>query len=382
MMSKTDIFFNKVLKTSLLIATIAFVLLVLDLFFALINQALDCSSSLCVIDADQPFFRTSLVILVVLVVLFVIVARTILLFLLRQTELTDANIYRQKIAELVETGEEFSKSQLYEEIQKIKSLQQEKEQEVVEPNVEKGQLSFEDLKFEEQEEEEVVEIPIKTKKKTKPHTVVVVPEVKEEVVKQEEPKVVVKEIKEKKDKTEVELLQDRIKSILNKVSSDSEDEIYEDIEIVEEKVVEEEIIEEDFEDELIEEEVVEEVIKVVVKPVIEKVKVPKKIEEKPAVKAVSSGVEVKRTKIDIIEYIEKNTELSKNKGNIFLKYFAEVVKEELSKENDVVIPGFGTFTIIEMPAKDAVNPQTNEAMIVPAHKQARLRFDSEFKDKF
>ena len=92
--------------------------------------------------------------------------------------------------------------------------------------------------------------------------------------------------------------------------------------------------------------------------------------------------EVKKTKADIIEYIETETGISKNKSNKFLKFFAEVVKEELAKGKDVNIPGFGLFTTIEMPAKEAVNPQTNKRIVVPAHHQARLRFDDKFKKKF
>ena len=114
------------------------------------------------------------------------------------------------------------------------------------------------------------------------------------------------------------------------------------------------------------------------------------IESKPVVKekpkVISSKPikpkESKKTKADIIEYIEVETGISKNKSNKFLKFFAQVVKETLAEGKDVDIPGFGKFTTIEMPAKKAMNPQTNEEIIVPAHNQARLRFDDIFKDKF
>ncbi len=90
----------------------------------------------------------------------------------------------------------------------------------------------------------------------------------------------------------------------------------------------------------------------------------------------------KKTKADIIVYIEEKTGISKNKSNKFLKFFAEVVKEELAKGKDIDIPGFGMFTTIKMPAKDAVNPQTNKKIVVPSHRQARLRFDDKFKKNF
>ena len=90
---------------------------------------------------------------------------------------------------------------------------------------------------------------------------------------------------------------------------------------------------------------------------------------------------VTKTKKQFIEMMDETTELSKNKANKFLKYFAEVVKEQLALREDVELTGIGFFTTIEMPAKEAVNPQTSEKIIVPAHHQVRLRFDDEFKDK-
>lgn len=90
----------------------------------------------------------------------------------------------------------------------------------------------------------------------------------------------------------------------------------------------------------------------------------------------------KKTKKDIIEYIGKETDLSKNKANKFLQGFADVVKSELSNKVDITIDKFGKFTTIHIPAKDAVNPATNEKIVVPEHNQVRLRFTDDFKSKF
>ncbi|MBN2605003.1 MAG: HU family DNA-binding protein, partial [Bacilli bacterium] len=100
------------------------------------------------------------------------------------------------------------------------------------------------------------------------------------------------------------------------------------------------------------------------------------------VKHVPSTKVISRTKADIISYLETNTDLNKNKGNKFLKFFAEVIRDSLAKNEDVEIPGFGLFTTIDMPAKEAMNPQTKEIMLVDAHRQVRLRFDEEFKNIF
>lgn len=91
---------------------------------------------------------------------------------------------------------------------------------------------------------------------------------------------------------------------------------------------------------------------------------------------------VTKTKADFIELIFDQTGVSKNKANKFLKFFAETIKEALVNRDDVDLEEFGMFTTIEMPAKEAVNPQTKEKIVVPAHHQVRFRVSDDFKDKF
>lgn len=103
---------------------------------------------------------------------------------------------------------------------------------------------------------------------------------------------------------------------------------------------------------------------------------------KPMYKKASKPSVPKKTKKDVIEYIAASTDVSKNKANKFFKGLLEVVSEEMSKKQDVDIKGFGKFTTIHIPAKEAVNPQTNEKIIVQEHDQIKLRFSKEFKAKF
>ncbi len=114
------------------------------------------------------------------------------------------------------------------------------------------------------------------------------------------------------------------------------------------------------------------------------VAVTEKQEVKVAPETPQKPVKVKpvvKTKKQIIEMMDETTDLSKNKANKFLKFFAEVVKEQLASRKDVELEGIGFFTTIEMPAKEAVNPQSGEKIIVAAHHQVRLRFNDELKDK-
>jgi nucleoid DNA-binding protein len=100
-------------------------------------------------------------------------------------------------------------------------------------------------------------------------------------------------------------------------------------------------------------------------------------------KTVTLKKKKKRTKIakkDLILRISEEHDISKNKADKFLKGLTTVIQDTLVKRDDVVIDQFGKFTTIEMPAKKAVNPQTNESIVVPAHHQVRVRFNSKFED--
>ncbi len=130
---------------------------------------------------------------------------------------------------------------------------------------------------------------------------------------------------------------------------------------------------------------VKEALKVEVKPAVEEKSVT---QEKPEIKAsISKPKKVKvkvatKTKADIIEDIFNEAGLSKNKSNKFLGTFSKVIIEQLTKGKDVELTGLGTMTTIVMPAKEAVNPQTKQKIIVPSHRQVRMRFSDNFKDKF
>ncbi|MBU1020165.1 MAG: HU family DNA-binding protein, partial [Firmicutes bacterium] len=154
---------------------------------------------------------------------------------------------------------------------------------------------------------------------------------------------------------------------------------------IEEEIIEEEIIEEEIiKEEIIEEEVIEDEIidKVTQEQEIATKSIVVPIKQTDSKRTVVKKKEVTRTKADMIAYLVDHTELNKNKSNKFLKFFAEVVKESLASNEDVDLPDFGLFTTIDMPAKEAMNPQTNEIMLVEAHKQVRFRFADSFKDIF
>jgi nucleoid DNA-binding protein len=58
----------------------------------------------------------------------------------------------------------------------------------------------------------------------------------------------------------------------------------------------------------------------------------------------------------------------------------EAIKSELKKSGEVRVSGLGTFVVKEMKARNARNPKTGEAIVVPAHKKLAFRAGKEMKE--
>ena len=63
-----------------------------------------------------------------------------------------------------------------------------------------------------------------------------------------------------------------------------------------------------------------------------------------------------------------------------LKAFEDVVTEELTNNGKVQLVGFGTFDVSERAAREGRNPQTGEAMPIPASKAPRFKAGKALKD--
>ena len=73
------------------------------------------------------------------------------------------------------------------------------------------------------------------------------------------------------------------------------------------------------------------------------------------------------TKADVVNEIAKNTGLDKATVLATVESFMEVVKDSLSKKENVYLRGFGSFIIKERAQKTARNISKNTTIIIPAH---------------
>ncbi|WP_317169907.1 HU family DNA-binding protein [Dysgonomonas hofstadii] len=75
----------------------------------------------------------------------------------------------------------------------------------------------------------------------------------------------------------------------------------------------------------------------------------------------------KMTKADIVNEIAKNTGIDKATVLKTVESFMDVVKDSLSKNDNVYLRGFGSFIVKTRAQKTARNISKNTTIIIPAH---------------
>ena len=80
-------------------------------------------------------------------------------------------------------------------------------------------------------------------------------------------------------------------------------------------------------------------------------------------------------KTELVAAIAANAELSKKDAEKALKAFTDIVTEELKQGGKVQLVGFGTFEVSERPAREGINPKTQEK-IKRAAQVIRNKYDN------
>lgn len=85
-------------------------------------------------------------------------------------------------------------------------------------------------------------------------------------------------------------------------------------------------------------------------------------------------------KTELVAAIAEKTGLKKSDAEKAVKAFSEVVAEELVKGGKVQLVGFGTFEVVERPARVGRNPQTKKTMEIAASKAPKFKAGKALKD--
>ena len=83
---------------------------------------------------------------------------------------------------------------------------------------------------------------------------------------------------------------------------------------------------------------------------------------------------------DLAAAMAEKTNISKKAMNEAIGALMEVVEETLAKGEKISIVGLGTFEVRERAAREGRNPQTGEALHIPASKVPALKISKTLKD--
>jgi DNA-binding protein HU-beta len=86
-------------------------------------------------------------------------------------------------------------------------------------------------------------------------------------------------------------------------------------------------------------------------------------------------------KADFAQVLAEKLNLSKREGEDFLNAFVEIVTDTLKKGDEVVLTGFGAFSVKQRAARTGVNPQNpTEKIQIPAVKVPKFKAGKALKD--
>ena len=88
----------------------------------------------------------------------------------------------------------------------------------------------------------------------------------------------------------------------------------------------------------------------------------------------------KVTKEDLVEAMIKVAGCSKRCATDCLNAILGEITKSLKAGKDVVLTGFGTFTVAKRKARTGRNPQTGETLKIPAKKVPRFKAGKGLKD--
>ena len=85
-------------------------------------------------------------------------------------------------------------------------------------------------------------------------------------------------------------------------------------------------------------------------------------------------------KTELVAAIAEKAGLSKKDAEGAVKAFTDTVAEQLKAGEKIQLVGFGTFEVAERAARTGKNPQTGEAIKIPASKAPKFKAGQALKD--
>ena len=83
---------------------------------------------------------------------------------------------------------------------------------------------------------------------------------------------------------------------------------------------------------------------------------------------------------ELIKAIAEKANFTNKDATVAYEAFVDAVTEALKAGEKVQLVGFGTFEVKDVPAKTGINPQTKEAVAIPACKKPVMKFGKAYKE--
>jgi len=87
------------------------------------------------------------------------------------------------------------------------------------------------------------------------------------------------------------------------------------------------------------------------------------------------------TKAQMVESIQNQTGLPRNRSSEIVETLLEIIKSTLESGEDVLVSGFGKFSVNEKKARRGRNPATGEDMMLEARKVVTFKCSGKLKDR-
>ena len=86
-------------------------------------------------------------------------------------------------------------------------------------------------------------------------------------------------------------------------------------------------------------------------------------------------------KAELVEEVANQTGLTKKASREAVDAIISAITDSLTREEKVTLVGFGTFQVMERKARKMVNPQTREAINIPAKKVPKFRPGKQLREQ-
>lgn len=85
---------------------------------------------------------------------------------------------------------------------------------------------------------------------------------------------------------------------------------------------------------------------------------------------------------ELVEFLVEKGKLSKAEAGRVLDSVIEGIRHGLKKTKEVALTGFGTFKVVDKPAREGRNPKTGEKIKIAAKKAVSFKAGKGLKDLF